>query len=559
MNRIHVYHSATAQNSRIPCTPWAQPRNETAAIISSHRRLRMHAICCFLSLLLLPVAALADGKMISSTAFPANITIPDQQALIHYTDGTERLVIETRFTGAGTNFAWVVPLPSQPVVEAATTGLFPTLRYLFQPRVIHNVPHYYIGILVVIGLALLLRAAFRAGVLAGTVSFLAIVLLGATLLLPALGTAKAKGMATTTEGAVSILDRRVVGVFDTTTIASQDPKALQNWLRENGFVVSAETDTVIASYVTEGWVFVAAKIRRDLAELQTSTPHPLSFTFKTPRPVYPMRLTGINNGPLRVELYIFGPKCASAPHFKVERCTRPDYPPPSEKWSRNPPEALHIVHPLLRQYVGGSPVATKLTATLTPADMQRDVWLDWGVFWEKESRLYSPQGARTYAFNWGAAVFAAGLLFAWLASVSSEPNRRRLLTLGSGATVLGLVLASVLHLALPKTEVRLVKMPGARTHSNLYSVSYELETETNLTPATARAVLAEVSKSLDVRYKRSDSGDDYMANFLLGGRVREEDSPGNYTFRQTASGLELVSYDAQGTEHLLSQLPRPAK
>jgi hypothetical protein len=366
-------------------------------------------------------------------------------------------------------------------------------------------------------------------------------------------------MATTTEGAVSILDRRVVGVFDTATIASRDPKALQNWLRENGFVVSAETDPVIASYVKEGWVFVASKIRRDLAELQTSTPHPLSFTFKTPRPVYPMRLTGINNGPLRVELYVFGPERASAPHFKVERCTHPDYPQPSEKWSRNPAEALPIVHPLLRQWVGGSPVATKLTATLTPADMQQDVWPDWGVFWEKESRLYSPQGARTYAFNWGAAVFAAGLLFAWLASVSSEPNCRRLLTLSAGATVLGLVLASVLHLALPKTEVRLVRMPGARTHSTLYWVSWELEAETNLTPATARAVLTEVSKLLSAQYKGSDSGGDYMANLLLGGRVREEDSPGNYTFRETASGLEFVTYDAQGAEHVLRQLPRRAQ
>ncbi len=50
-----------------------------------------------------------------------------------------------------------------------------------------------------------------------------------------------------------------------------------------------------------------------------------------------------------------------------------------------------------------------------------------------------------------------------------------------------------------------------------------------------------------------------MANPLLGGRVREEDSPGNYTFRETASGLEFVTYDAQGAEHVLGQLPRRAQ
>ncbi|MGO8929356.1 MAG: hypothetical protein ACLQU3_21025 [Limisphaerales bacterium] len=86
-----------------------------------------------------------------------------------------------------------------------------------------------------------------------------------------------------------------------------------------------------------------------------------------------------------------------------------------------------------------------------------------------------------------------------------------------------------------------------------------MEAETNLTPATARAVLADVSKSFSARYKGSDSGGDYMANPLLGGRVREEDSPGNYTFRETASGLEFVTYDAQGAEHVLGQLPRRAQ
>ena len=57
-----------------------------------------------------------------------------------------------------------------------------------------------------------------------------------------------------------------------------------------------------------------------------------------------MRLTGLNSRSLSVELYVFGHARATAPHFKVESCTRPN-----------------IVHPLLRQWIGGLPVATKLT------------------------------------------------------------------------------------------------------------------------------------------------------------------------------------------------------
>jgi hypothetical protein len=98
------------------------------------------------------------------------------------------------------------------------------------------------------------------------------------------------------------LDRRLVGVFETATISSPDPSALEAWLRENGFHVSSNSGPAIADYVRDGWVFVTAKVHRDQADTQTGTAHPLSFTFPTAKPVYPMRLTGVDNGPIDVEL-----------------------------------------------------------------------------------------------------------------------------------------------------------------------------------------------------------------------------------------------------------------
>src|ERR1035438_4042810 len=103
-----------------------------------------------------------------------------------------------------------------------------------------------------------------------------------------------------------------------------------------------------------------------------------------------MRLTGVDNGPLSVELYVFCPSRAEASHFKVESCTRPN-----------------IAHPLLHQWVGDSAVATKLTATLSPADMRKDVWLEQTPFViEQKNRLFSQHGAVTTALNWGAELFA---------------------------------------------------------------------------------------------------------------------------------------------------------
>src|SRR5215471_4884724 len=81
-------------------------------------------------------AALADGKVFA--AIDHSASIPDQQALIHYASGVETLVVETRFTGTGTDFAWVVPLPCVPEISAATTGLFPTLRAIMEPELIQS-------------------------------------------------------------------------------------------------------------------------------------------------------------------------------------------------------------------------------------------------------------------------------------------------------------------------------------------------------------------------------------------------------------------------------------
>ena len=480
-----------------------------------------------LLLFALPLTALADGRFYAPTAIAANVTIPDQRALIHFTNGTERLVIETRFTGSGTNFAWVVPLPTQPVIEEASTGLFPTLQDLFRPQLLHNVPRYYLWLLGLVGISYLLLfvrptgsvsaldfcvCLLVGGGIGSSIPMPALPVLGflvflnlicwvilvrfsgafalssftrfllalfaialtAFLLLPALSTAKSRSAGSTTTTAdqdVSILDRQFVGIFETTTVASGSPKALQNWLRDNGFALPATSKSVIESYAKDGWVFVAAKVRRDTSPRATSTPHPLSFTFKTAKPVYPMRLTGVDNGRLQVELYVFGPARAKAPHFKVGRCTQPGYPDPPGSWGFWAPETPNIVHPLLRKWVAGSPVATKLTASLTAAEMREDVWLDWLPFSEKTTRFYSRSGAGITAVNWGTGAILAGMWSAfWLFAIAwdSANRQRRTARLAVGLTTFSLVLASTLYVALPKQMSNCQAHPAARAYNALY-------------------------------------------------------------------------------------------
>ncbi|MGH7993125.1 MAG: DUF2330 domain-containing protein [Limisphaerales bacterium] len=553
----------------------------------------MRQLLSLFLLLLMPLAALADGIFIPPVAFPAQITIPDQRALICLSNGTERLVIETRFTGSGTNFAWVVPLPSQPVVEEATTGLFPTLQYLFRPQIIHYVPGYYLGIFALIWLGyvlcfvrptgrlsrldvlacvflsamiivhftlisdtetfswwgftigslfilldlmcvvVLIRFWEDFGILAKSVVFFFIAIQLLPVLLPGLSAAKRQVMepASLTQ-AVSILDRKIVGVFETTTIASHGAKALQTWLSENGYAVPTNAEPVIASYVKNGWVFVAAKVHRDNAALDTSTPRPLSFTFKTDKPVYPMRLTGLDHQPLSVDLYVFGTERAAAPHFKVQNCTRPN-----------------IVHPLLHQWTAGMPVATKLTAVLSPADMRNDIQLEQTPFtFEQKHRLFSRQGALITALNWGTGCFAAGLAVVCFLVFASEKYKTKLPALVGIMTTAGIVIAGLCYLCLPKIEVKLATgYFYGYWREEQFALGMALD---DLSPKT----IGEARKGLQELVSNPANAASYdlknWDNYFVGGQIREEDSPGNYLLRETNNQLQLVTFDANGGEEV---------
>jgi len=303
-------------------------------------------------------------------------------------------------------------------------------------------------------------------------------------------------------------------------------------------------------------VFVAAKVRRELAAAATNLPQPLSFTFKTDRPVYPMRLTGANNqngagdGALQVALYVFGPGRAAAAHFKTERCVQPEYPAlPADgyylgwDWRGFDHTRLYVVHPLLRQWVAGAPVATKLTATLSIQDMREDVWLDWQPFAEFHQRFHSPGDARNIALNWASFVFVPGLLLIWMVRFARDGQGFRFWKALTGWLGVCLIFAGVIYVCLPTIQVRIERGAGYSTFHSLSSLGQALADEK---PVTA----AEIRSRARTALSRPDDPDGYsdFKNHLLGGPIREEDSPGNFTLREEGDELEFVAYDAEGAE-----------
>ncbi len=445
----------------------------------------------------------ADGKVFARPEVRARVEIPSQQALIYHRDGLECLVIETAFLGEGTNFGWVVPLPGEPKVLPVTESFFPALRQAFQSRLLHDVHHYYLGILFVVGLAFLAWRSFKdevtwvsdlplcllltvgVGILAksvplsvlvfaftlgarifvrSTVSFTVVVLLGMLLAiwttaafnLGSFGLVQTLGADLDLAGAppadVTVLSVQHAGVFDASTIRGTDPRAIMEWLEANGFAAPESVAPVVRDYVERGWVFVASKAGRANAASAVTALHPLSFTFATPKPVYPLKLTGVDNGNCTVDLYVFGDRRATAPHFRTVRCDRvannlPDE--PGKRWR----SWLRIPSPEVLNCVGVATVGTKLSATLTPQQMQADVEIDWRRFSTKAATVYSRAGAAIFALNIGVPLAVLGWLLigasrgGWGVDENSIARWRRL------AILVALMVGFGVFWLLPKVEI----------------------------------------------------------------------------------------------------------
>ena len=504
----------------------------------------------------------------------ANVAIPEQRALLCWSNGTEQLAIDTHFIADGTNFAWVVPLPSEPKIKEATTGLFNTLDYIFRAPIVHEIIPFYSILLFCAGVAYLLlsvrqnsdpRASDTVISFLTAVSILPIsacfaipliLLLPYTvwrvrvgkegwwsillvllllfflsgMLLPSLGKAKSAA-ASTSQYDVSVLNSQTIGAYDTTTLTSKDPHALIEWLNQNNYITPTGVETAVSNYVQRGWVFVATRLHRDASGKTAAAPQPLCFTFPTKEPVYPMQLTGIANTNLNVELFVFGPAKAEAADFDVERCAPLSF----DKDSGNFP-SLRVIHPLLRNLTLGSQVATHLVAKLTPEQMKKDIELKWTPFIEFHRNVYSNQGAIVMGLNCGAGVFCFCLLIGSIVVAFKREQKSAIRMIAGFAAVAGISTALLLFMNLPKTEVRMVRLPRLFWRVKLQNVESELwEKSGNASVAEARATAAKIAGTNE--------------NILSGQPIREEDSPGNYLLTEGTNGFDFIMFDPNGGAH----------
>ncbi|MBK7403796.1 MAG: DUF2330 domain-containing protein [Phycisphaerales bacterium] len=332
-------------------------------------------------------AARADGKAFSISTLPP--TMPDQRALIVWDGATETLAIDTTIEGPDAATAWVVPVPAEPEVFEVDPGLFPTLQFVFQPRVIDSAPMRLNSVILVwIACMLFLAAWVSAKNRPGLSRSLSVILvlgamgLGTLMLLPALGKPRGLASAPLAEPESPLVARRQVGLYDVATLHGPDAGGIVSWLAAQGFPIDAPSRKAIDAYVADGWWFVASRLTPPAEAHASDTaplaPHPLGLRFAAPKAVYPMRLTGAQGRDLRVDLFLFADQMARTPGFQIRRCAAAELLPPRDTsddrripraYRPRPSENVLVGQEQLRALVNQLPTATRLSATLTPAQM----------------------------------------------------------------------------------------------------------------------------------------------------------------------------------------------
>lgn len=150
---------------------------------------------------------------------------------------------------------------------------------------------------------------------------------------------------------VDVLDTVDLGPLRATTLAATDPQALASWLQEHRFQTSPALQTSVQPYVDEGWTFVAVQLNAVGHTLAGDLP-PISMTFPTDRPVYPMRMSAVAEEPQSPTVYVLADHRMERSDPVASGPTRPDL---TFAGRVSPGE---VTSPTLKEWLGTTPYLT---------------------------------------------------------------------------------------------------------------------------------------------------------------------------------------------------------
>ncbi len=193
----------------------------------------------------------------------ADLNEPSQKAIIYWEGSREVLILQVKYEGPAEDFAWIVPLPAQPKVTAIDADKSPFAEISFYTQ---------------------LRRRWG-------------------------GRGKSTAAAESEES-VTVLERKIVGVYDIAVLWASKAGALNRWLNKNGYAFPTERGDLLEHYTKKNWVYVAMRIDRnalasdELDKLKVGELQPICFAFESDEMVYPLKISSINAGETELLLYL---------------------------------------------------------------------------------------------------------------------------------------------------------------------------------------------------------------------------------------------------------------
>ena len=196
-----------------------------------------------------------------------------ERILFEIGEGSVTMTTQISFSGDAEDFAWILPLPEVPDVESL--AVFPqraltALDTNTGPNFVLPTDCY---------------ARFPGGVVGAT------------------------GSASNSDGVpepppVEVHVRAEVGGYDVAVVESEDPAALTEWLRTEGYRVTEPMEPYIELYTKEGMKFLALKL---LETADVSDITPFRFTLPGDVPSIPLRMTALAAEPeMSILVFVMG-------------------------------------------------------------------------------------------------------------------------------------------------------------------------------------------------------------------------------------------------------------
>ena len=164
--------------------------------------------------------------------------------------GETTVHVKIQYAGPAEEFAWILPVPTEPSLGLSSESLFRELYWRTQPS--FGLKYEEIGKCDMDG---------RNWDSSSDVAF---------------STASSAGGTSPPSDAVTVVSQSTVGPYETVVLQAETEDALLDWLSANSFQLPSTLDAALAPYVASGSYFVALKLRKDtdVGELQ-----PLSLTY----------------------------------------------------------------------------------------------------------------------------------------------------------------------------------------------------------------------------------------------------------------------------------------